>query len=84
MDTIDCPYCGNEHAPVGNHEEDSGERECDGCGFKFIVEVEYSPSYSVTCVEHKFGSVLNYMDGDSLVKYVACELCSFAKEVKGE
>lgn len=54
MSDFDCPKCGAEHDACGNHEEDHGERECDQCGFKFFVEIEYDPSYSVTCVQHEW------------------------------
>ena len=55
MDTIDCPRCEYEHEPTGSHEDDSGEMECEGCGFKFVVEIEYDPSYYTSCVEHEYG-----------------------------
>ena len=53
--SIDCPKCGHEHQPSGSHEDDSGETECDKCGFKFHVEIEYYPSYYTSCIEHKYG-----------------------------
>jgi hypothetical protein len=55
MDTIDCPKCEHEHEPSGTHEEDSGEMECEECGFKFNVTVEYTPEYYIICVVHEFG-----------------------------
>lgn len=45
MNTIDCPFCSHEHEPVGSHEEDSGEHECESCEKRFSVEIEYSPDY---------------------------------------
>lgn len=54
MDTIDCPKCEHEHDPAGNHDDDSGEMECEECGFKFIVTIEYEPSYSTECAVHEW------------------------------
>lgn len=55
MNTVDCPRCEHEHDPYGNTEDDSGEWECEKCGFKFEVEVEYEPSYTITCKHHHYG-----------------------------
>jgi hypothetical protein len=52
---IECPKCKAETEPCGSHEDDAGERECDECGFRFVVEIEYDPSYSTSCVEHEYG-----------------------------
>jgi len=49
METIDCPKCEHEHQPTGACEDDFGEMECEACGFKFEVEVEYTPSYTTSC-----------------------------------
>lgn len=56
MDTIDCPKCKHEHTPSGSHEDDAGEMECEECGFKFDVEIEYDPCYSTSCIEHEYGA----------------------------
>ncbi len=50
----ECPKCGAGHEATGSHEDDTGERECDECGFAFIVEVEYEPEYSTSCVTHDY------------------------------
>lgn len=55
MDTIDCPKCEYEHIPTGSHEDDAGDFTCESCGFEFIVEVEYDPSYSTACKTHSWG-----------------------------
>jgi len=55
MSVIDCPKCGEEHEPIGSHEEDSGEHECENCGFKFVVTIEYDPEYYSRCVTHEYG-----------------------------
>lgn len=52
---IECPKCKHEHEPCGNHEDDAGEIECQECGFQFIVEIEYEPSYSTCCLNHEYG-----------------------------
>lgn len=55
MDTIDCPKCEHEHQPSGTHADDIGEMECEACGFTFIVDIDYDPSYSTRCKVHEFG-----------------------------
>lgn len=52
---IECPKCKHEHEPHGNHQDDAGEWTCDECGFEFVVEIEYEPTYSIECREHDFG-----------------------------
>lgn len=54
MNTIDCPKCDHQHEPCGNHEDDERMWVCEMCGFKFNVEIEYSPDYSVSCSKHNF------------------------------
>jgi len=54
MSDFECPKCGAEHEASGSHEDVAGERECDECGFMFVVEIEYDPSYSVSCVNHEW------------------------------
>lgn len=51
METIDCPYCGQEHDPTGCHETDSGENECKNCKKTFEVLIEYEPTYSTSKIE---------------------------------
>jgi len=73
---IECPKCKEAIEPYGNHEEDAGEHECDDCGFKFIVEIDYEPSYSERCVEHKFGEFKTVKDRcgcNCVARY--CEYC---------
>lgn len=55
MSTIDCPKCECEHEPSGRHDDDAGEMTCKGCGFRFVVEIDYEPEYYTTCVKHEFG-----------------------------
>lgn len=55
MSDYECPKCKTEFEACGSHEDDAGERECDECGFKFRVEIEYDPSYSTSCVKHEYG-----------------------------
>jgi transcription elongation factor Elf1 len=52
MTTIDCPCCEHEHAPSGDSKHDTGERTCEECGFRFVVEVAFKPAYSTRCVTH--------------------------------
>lgn len=77
MDTIDCPRCGQEHDPSGCHEEDSGDMTCEACGFGFVVEIEYSPSYNTSCEKHQYGDVAIHTDGET--KYRACSFCGSVK-----
>jgi DNA-directed RNA polymerase subunit RPC12/RpoP len=48
MSDYECPHCGTEYEATGSHEDDSGEHECDKCGNRFIVTIDYSPEYSTT------------------------------------
>lgn len=52
---ITCPKCSQEHEPSGHHEDDSGEFECESCGFMFFVIIDYDPVYTEVCVEHEWG-----------------------------
>lgn len=74
METIDCPKCGYEHIPAGDHDYDSGERECQGCGFKFHVEIDYSPTYSTACMSHEFGPFETRCFDD---KKIECRFCVY-------
>lgn len=60
MNEIECPRCKSCIDASGWDSEDRGETECDDCGFMFIVEIEYEPSYSSVCVEHEFGEWQDY------------------------
>ena len=51
---IECPKCHCEHEPMGMHDEDAGEWECENCGFVFVVEIDYDLIYDSECVNHKF------------------------------
>lgn len=74
MQTIDCPKCGYEHEPTGIHEDDSGEQNCDECGFNFFVEVEYSPSYSTCCMDHEWGPFeIRHLRGEP----IECRFCNY-------
>lgn len=76
MNTIDCPKCGHEHQPTGSHEDDSGEMECEACGFKFEVEVDYDPSYSTSCVTHEWGEFENrFTRSGEIVEFCFCLHC---------
>ncbi len=68
---IFCPKCGHEHWPVGIHEEDYGEQDCESCGFKFVVDIEYDPTYSVSCLDHDW----EVKESPSLRKYQQCQHC---------
>lgn len=54
MSDYECPKCNYQYEATGSYEDDHGEQECENCGFKFIVEVEYDPSYSTRCVTHEY------------------------------
>lgn len=57
MSDYECPKCNHEYEASGSYEDDHGEQECENCGFQFIVEIEYDPSYSTRCVTHEWGEV---------------------------
>lgn len=71
-DMIECPKCEYCHEPAGNHEDDCGRRTCRGCGFEFLVEVEYEPIYYTSCIAHEWGDVRN--EGTSR-PYRTCNYC---------
>ena len=73
METIDCPKCEHEHQPTGACEDDFGEMECEACGFKFEVEVEYTPSYTTSCVEHEYGEFEQRLDRRGTL--IECRFC---------
>lgn len=74
METIFCPKCGRERKPTGIDEDDRGEHECQGCGFKFHVEIEYSPTYSTACMIHEFGPFETRSFYD---KKIDCRFCAY-------
>ncbi len=80
-DTINCPKCEYEHDADGCHEDLVGERTCDECGFAFIVEIEYDPSYSTKCVKHEAGDV---SDEEALLGYGGTTRCKFCFEVMSD
>lgn len=57
MSDYECPKCKKEYEASGSHEDDAGDRKCDACGFRFIVTIEYEPSYDTSCVQHEFGNL---------------------------
>lgn len=75
---IECPKCKHEHEPNGNHEDDAGEWTCDECGFKFLVEIEYEPTYSTECKEHDFGAWGN-VTGYPSWRRRECTMCETAQ-----
>lgn len=75
MDTIDCPKCECEHEPVGNHEDDAGEMTCEDCGFVFVVEIEYEPTYSTQCKACEFGEFKTLPHGQPGYEYRECVYC---------
>lgn len=72
---FECPKCKCEYEPIGCHEEDSGEHCCDQCCFKFIVEIEYDPTYSTTCVECEFGEPQVHDTATGKHKFQFCKHC---------
>lgn len=84
MDTIDCPKCEHEHNPCGSHEDDEGEWECEECGFKFNVEIEYDPSYYTYCIEHEYGEYDMHLSRSG--EMVNCRFCIHCQrcEIKNE
>lgn len=54
MSDFECPKCKHQHEATGSHEDDSGQRDCEACGFLFVVEVEYMPTYSTFCHVHEW------------------------------
>ena len=71
MSDWECPKCKTEYDATGRHDEDSGEHTCGECGFRFNVEIEYDPSYTVTCVEHEWLPPAEY----SGIRAVLCKHC---------
>ena len=67
----ECPKCKAEYVAAGN-DEDAGEHICEECGYKFIVEIEYDPSYSTRCAEHDWKP---YRSGFGFVGQ-QCSVCS--------
>jgi len=45
MSDYECPKCKTEYDASGSHKDDSGEYECDECGFKFNVEIGFNGVY---------------------------------------
>jgi len=76
---IECPKCKEEHEPTGIHEDDSGEMECESCGFAFVVYIEYDPSYEISCVVHQFGE-MQTISGTDAQFCVNCGKCRLAIE----
>lgn len=54
MSDYECPKCHTEHEATGSHEDDVGEQECNACGFRFIVSIEYDPTYETECATHEW------------------------------
>lgn len=72
MSDYECPRCKTDYAADGCHEDIAGEHECDNCGFKVLVEIEYTPSYETECVDHSFGERTTLRDGRSAVFCAYC------------
>lgn len=49
-DNIICPHCGDSIEVDGDPDEYSGENECDTCGGKYEVEVNYSVDYTTSVI----------------------------------
>lgn len=77
--TIDCPKCKHEHDACGSHEEDEGKWECEECGFKFEVEIEYDPDYSTSCVEHEFDDYFCSKINGKMLECCFCIHCNYCK-----
>jgi transcription elongation factor Elf1 len=75
MDEIVCPKCGHQHTPAGTHEDDSGEMECESCGFLFDVEVEYDPIYTATCKKHTYGEWQQVTKRGAVIEFHSCKYC---------
>lgn len=78
MSDYECPKCRQDYTAGGSHEEDAGEQECDKCGFRFIVNIEYTPSYDTECIEHSFGKRTTLRDGRSAI------FCSYCGALKSD
>lgn len=77
-DTVDCPRCGHEHEP-GSHEDTAGDYQCSECDFEFIVAVEYTAWYEMTCKVCEFGdwnrdSGIQYNGKPRMIRW--CKHCS--------
>lgn len=72
MSDYECPKCKHEHEACGSHEDDEGEQTCDQCGFKFVVMIEYDPSYSTTCVTHEWGPFKHLGNGSGAEFCIHC------------
>lgn len=77
MSDYECPKCGATYEAVGSHEEDSGEHECEDCGFRFIVEIECEPCYTTRCVVHEWKR-----DGGHTFRQ--CEHCGAISIIDGQ
>lgn len=79
MSDYECPKCNAEYNAEynasGGHDDDAGEQICEECGYKFIVDIEYDPSYSTRCAEHDWTP---YTSGAGLVGE-RCRVCGGIK-----
>ena len=50
MTDWECPHCDHGYKASGSHEDDSGEHTCDECGCRFVVRIDYEPSYWVETI----------------------------------
>lgn len=72
---IDCPRCEHKHNPSGSDDDDAGVQECDACGFRFYVDIDYEPSYSTSCMEHDYNEPERQIAIDG-TKFV-CRFCKW-------
>ena len=77
---IECPRCKTEIEPDGTS-EDAREWTCETCGFVFLVEIEYEPIYSESCVNHEFG---DWETRDPTFTYRSCKWCGKHEIIRQE
>ena len=76
MSDHECPKCKTEYDVTGCP-DDVGEQQCENCGFLFIVEIEYEPTYDATCVEHSYSESRRSPIFVGLLR--VCEYCHHAE-----
>jgi frataxin-like iron-binding protein CyaY len=74
MADIECPKCKATIEMCGSHEDDEGDCECETCGFGFNVEIEYDPTYIVTCQTHQWDDWRLAKSAEGFV-FRQCHLC---------
>lgn len=90
FDIVECPYCGHEHTMASEDFEgtDSVDIECENeeCEKEFMVEREWTPSYSASMIEYKICSICCEKTRSEEIFIskgeILCKSCFFKKEIE--